>query len=259
MFNKFLNGAVDKKMYLQLLKTLLLICNVVSIFIYGFLHLIFFDFPFEPMHEALTLLKLFSVASCFALVVTLALFIVDAIDILFRRSQRIAIPLYVKPLSLAVIALIIVLSACNGQTFVAKGVKKDFNTGVVSSYTNMEPEKIILVMNNEVINHTDIPLGENFLLVNDNIKGMKVREGKVSVGCALTISDQQGNALLQEKDLFAGNDLFNEKEATMLKCTINTGAPMKWEEKYNVAVTFWDKYGTGRIENKFTIKCIDIP
>jgi len=45
----------------------------------------------------------------------------------------------------------------------------------------------------------------------------------------------------------------------MLKCTVSTGESMKWEEKYNVAVNFWDKNGNGKIENKVTIRMIDLP
>ncbi len=258
MFNKFSSGTVDTKMYFTLLKMLLVICNGASLFIYGFLHFIFFDFPFETKNEALILVKLISVASAFAAIACLVLIIADGIDAFIKRKQQVVIPAYVKPLTLTIIALIIVLSACNTPV-VSKGIKKDFNTGVTSSYNNMEPGKVMLVMNDEVLNHTDIPLGESFLLVNDNIKGMTVKDGKVSVGCSLSITDDKGNAVLQEKDLFAGNDLFNEKDARMLKCTVNTGAPMKWEEKYSVAVTFWDKYGEGKIENKFAIRCIDIP
>jgi hypothetical protein len=86
-----------------------------------------------------------------------------------------------------------------------------------------------------------------------------VKEGKVSIGCSLKITDQKGNILLQEKDLFEGHDLFNEKDASYLKCTVSTGKPMEWEEKYDVAVVFWDKYGDGKIENKVSIRCIDIP
>jgi len=114
-------------------------------------------------------------------------------------------------------------------------------------------------MNNEVLNHTDIPLGESFLLVNDGIKGMQVKNVKVTIGCSLQITDSIGKILLSEKDLFAGHDIFDEKDAKMLKCTVSTGESMKWEEKYNVAVNFWDKNGNGKIENKVTIRMIDLP
>ena len=176
-------------------------------------------------------------------------------DSSLQYQKEIIFPSYVK--AIFVVVLIVFLNACNPQASI--GVKKDFNTGLSSSYINMEPEKVFLVMNNEVLNHTDIPIGESFLIVNDGIKGMEVKNGKVTLGCSLQIKDSSGKVLLDEKDLFTGHDTFEEKDARMLKCTVNTGEPMKWEEKYNVTVNFWDKNGTGRIENKVTIRIIDIP
>ena len=258
MLNNFMTGSLNAKAHWQLCKMLLLACNTSSLFIYGFLHFIFFDFPFEPANEALILIKLVSVASAFAMGISLLLLLIEVADLALRkRHQWIAIP--VKAIAVAGVVLIIILSGCSGQIAFSKGVKKDLTTGLTSSYSNMEPEKVLLVMNDEVLNHTDIPLGESFLLINEKVKGMKVKEGKVSVGCSLKITDKKGNILLQEKDLFAGHDLFNEKDASYLKCTVSTGKPMEWEEKYDVAVVFWDKYGDGKIENNVSIRCIDIP
>jgi hypothetical protein len=64
---------------------------------------------------------------------------------------------------------------------------------------------------------------------------------------------------LEEKDLFAGNDVFRKDSATRLKCSISTGKPMEWEKNYNIQVVFWDKYGSGKIVNECTIRSIDIP
>ena len=139
------------------------------------------------------------------------------------------------------------------------GVKKDLTTGLVTSYKGIEPEKAILVMNDEVINHTDIPIGEKFIVINDGIDGLVIKNDKVKVGCYLLIADKSGNILLEEKDLFAGKDEFSPKDARMLKCTVSTGEPMKWEENYKVVVSFWDKQGKGRIENTVRIKMIDLP
>jgi len=58
--------------------------------------------------------------------------------------------------------------------------KKDFNTGLTTTYSG---EKVFIVMNDEVIGHTDIPLGEKFTIINDKLKGLKEKDGKVSVGC----------------------------------------------------------------------------
>ena len=139
------------------------------------------------------------------------------------------------------------------------GVKKDLATGLVTSYKEIEPGKAILVMNDEVINHTDIPIGEKFVVINDGVDGLVIKNDKVKVGCYLKIADESGNVLLEEKDLFAGNDEFSPKDARLLKCTVSTGEPMKWEENYKVLVSFWDKQGKGRIDNTVTIKMIDLP
>jgi hypothetical protein len=153
--------------------------------------------------------------------------------------------------------LTMLIVSCGGKRIA--GVTKDLNTGLTAQYSNMQPKSIFLVMNNEVLGHTDIPLGERFVLVNDEIDGMIEKNGNVSAGCSLRISDEKGTILLEEKDLFAGNDVFKRDSATRLKCTISTGKPMEWEKNYNIQVVFWDKYGTGKIINECTIRSIDIP
>jgi hypothetical protein len=158
---------------------------------------------------------------------------------------------------LACLFLLLFITACSGKK--SAGVKKDFNTGLTSTYSNMEPGSVLLMMNNEVLNHTDIPIGESFVLINENVTGMTVKEGKVSAGCSLRISDESGRVLLEQKDLFAGADVFAKEDATRLKCTVNTGSPMEWEKKYKIQVVFWDKYGDGKIVNECTIRSIDVP
>lgn len=258
MFYNFIYGTPNAKMYWQMSRMLLVICNTAGIFIYGFLHFLFFDFPFETINELKIVAKIIATASCFALSVSLLVLLCDAAEVLVRSKKAKLAPMLTKTLSAAAVLLVIFLLSCNGP-IISAGIKKDFNTGMSSSYTGMEPAKVFLVMNGEELSHTDIPLGESFLLINDGINGIVVKDGKVKVGCSLSITDQQGKVLLDEKDLFAGHDEFAEKDAKMLKCTVSTGEPMKWEEKYNVAVTFWDKNGTGKIENKVTIRSIDIP
>ena len=152
--------------------------------------------------------------------------------------------------------MIMIIYSCDHKVV---GVKKDMKTGLVTSYKDIEPANVLLVMNDEVLNHTDIPIGEKFIVINDGVSGLITKNGKVKVGCYLKIADQAGNILLEEKDLFGNSDEFLPKDARMLKCTVTTGEPMKWEENYVVSVSFWDKQGKGRIDNKVTIKAIDIP
>jgi hypothetical protein len=150
------------------------------------------------------------------------------------------------------------LLACNGQPLV--GVNKDLSTGMVTTYSKLKPEETILVMNEEKLGHTQIPLGEKFVVINNKVKGLVVKENKVSIGCSLIISDTNGKELMHEEDLFKDNGgIYNEKDAEYLRCTVSTGKPMEYDKTYNVAVKFWDKYGSGSIENKFSIEIIDLP
>jgi hypothetical protein len=114
-------------------------------------------------------------------------------------------------------------------------------------------------MNEERLTHHDIPIGESFAIINQNVSGMKVKDGKISLGCALVIADSAGNKLLEEADLFASSASLDESAAPYLQCIVNTGEPIEWERHYTVKATFWDKYGDGKIVNSVIIRAIDIP
>lgn len=162
-----------------------------------------------------------------------------------------------RPALLLIVLCSLLLFACNGQ--VVTGVNKDLGTGLTTSYTGIKPARSMLVMNDEVLNHNDIPIGESFQLINDQVDGLVEKDGKVSVGCSLRITDKNGKVIMDQPDLFKSKDVFEKKDARMLRCTISTGEPMEWEELYDVKVVFWDKFGTGKIENTVTIRMIDIP
>lgn len=142
---------------------------------------------------------------------------------------------------------------------VVQGTVNHPATGMTATYRNMEAEEIKLVMNDEVLGHTDIPLGEKFYIINEGVKGLIDKEGMVSIGCSLQITDEQGNVIMDEPDLFSGNDIFKKEEATFLRCAVSTGRPMETEYYYTVRAKFWDKYGDGFIANTVRIRAIDIP
>lgn len=239
------------------LKVTFIFGAALSLSVYCWLRIIFFEVPFSVREDLPILLKVVTTGWIMAIGLKLSFYtLLGLIQLIkvprqFPPAARKAVLL---PVTIAVVSF--VLYAC--QQTVA-GVKKDFTTGLTSSYKNMEPEEVQLMMNDEVLQHTDIPIGEQFLIINKNVKGLTVRDGKVSVGCALTITDKTGKKLLDAADLFAGRDVFNKNDASVLKCTVSTGEPMEWEEKYDVVASFWDKYGDGNIVNKVTIRMIDIP
>ena len=170
-------------------------------------------------------------------------------------------------LSKCVMPLVIIsMVACHSSQTETKngvatieGMKVDSSTGLTAKYTGIEPGKIFLMMNGEVLNHTDIPIGDSFTIVNQNPKGFVVKFGNISLGCSLLIEDSTGKKILSKPDLFSKNNLIDEANATLLTCNVPTNDSMKWEERYKVTVVFWDKYGNGKIENTVTFRSIDIP
>jgi hypothetical protein len=84
---------------------------------------------------------------------------------------------------LEAISLLLMIMIIYGCDHKIAGIKKDMTTGLVTSYKDMEPAKVLLVMNDEVLNHTDIPIGEKFIVINDGVSGLVAKNGKVKVGC----------------------------------------------------------------------------
>ena len=155
---------------------------------------------------------------------------------------------------ISILSVSLFVISCGSQ---GTGINKNLNTGMTTKWSGIKPENSKMVMNGEELNHNDIPIGESFEIINEGVVGLTIKDNKVSVGCSLEISDSGGHVLLSEPDLFEGKNEFDNVD--FLRCRVNTGEPMKWEEKYKVKVIFTDKYGKGRIENDVTIRAIDIP
>jgi hypothetical protein len=258
LMNKQIFGLIGQKFIrnLYILKALLFFCNIAAITIYILVRALFHDYNIQMGEDVSIFSKTILIGTILGSSLFTIYFLTEVADVLL--SNKISFVLPGKILAGAVVVfLFISLASCSTQ--ISAGIKKDFTTGLTAKYHNVEPGKVMLVMNGEVLNHTDIPLGESFVLVNDNVKGLKEKDGKVNVGCSLVIKDKNGKELLNEPDLLNGDAGLFGKDITYLKCAISTGAPMEWEETYAVNVTFWDKNGNGKIENNVSIRAIDMP
>jgi len=252
----------------KLLKSIFAFSQLLSLMVHGLVRLLFYQFPISFAEELWLLVKMF----LFGAYTAAGLYAGLALHGLLKKFAGAIKSVFSSPLRQALVLLLVgsvVFTSCESQSMeVTKniggkkttvGVKKDNTTGLHATYKNLEPETIRLVMNGETLNHSDIPLGESFVIRNENVKGLVAREGKVSIGCTLRIIDSAGKVLLQEEDLFKEKDVFDAMDATYLKCTVTTGQPMASEEMYTVQATFWDKYGDGRIANEVVIRSIDMP
>ncbi|MEP7263179.1 MAG: hypothetical protein ABI772_01705 [Bacteroidota bacterium] len=161
---------------------------------------------------------------------------------------------YQKYFIVSILALVI--AGCSRVPEI--GIIKDLN-GITTTYSNIKPEEVYKKMNGENFNHNQIPLGESFEVINNSIHGLTEKDGNVSIGCSLKIKDKKGNVLLNEEDLFKENAVYAKDSLNLLRCTVSTGSPMQYDEKYDVEIKYWDKFGDGTLENKMEIEMIDLP
>jgi len=239
---------------LRVFKRLGIVTNTTSVLIYLFVRVMVADYNFDPVSELVTLFKIALIGTAAALVLylgySLTVFCEKKME--QKKSSR-------SPLKLLALAVICLSASIAGNAQSITGIKKDAATGLTANYKDIEPEEALLVMNGEVLGHTDIPLGESFILINKGVTGFQEKNGKVSIGCSLLITDMQGRVILRNADLFRTKGLYEKKDLNYLKCIINTGRPMSWDRKYRIEVVFWDKFGTGKITNKVIVHMIDLP
>ena len=232
-----------------------LFISITATVLYFLIRILFAGYDISLAEDMTNLLQTLGTAVMISIAVFLLYLAVETADILMQ--QKIRLKWSYAGIAAALISIVVFIVSCSNRKI--SGIKKDLSTGLTTQYHGLDIQSCTLVMNNEIIHHTDIPLGESFDLVNSGVSGFTVNDGKVQAGCALTITGKNGDTILQDKDLFKNKGSFSEKDAQTLRCSISTGAPMKWDESYNVSVAFWDKLGDGRIENMLTIHTIDIP
>lgn len=240
-----------------LVKPVMYLGTFLSVCVYAWVRLLFHELPFNFLEEILLIVRiLFAGWALAALTIggfQALVFVIEKPAATWRAMSRVK---WQAARTLALILAVSLLFACSG---VSVSIKKDFNTGMVTTSRGMQTSNTRMMMNDETLSEAAIPMGESFFIVNEGINGLTVKDNKVSVGCSLQITDKSGKVLLSEADLFKGNDTFDKDKASYLRCIVNTGSPMEKNEKYNVSVVFTDKYGKGSVDNKVTIKMVEAP
>jgi hypothetical protein len=65
----------------------------------------------------------------------------------------------------------------------------------------------------------------------------------------LTVTGEQGEAIVNEADLFAQTEGYSPEDASALRGTVTVGKPMKSGDKYHMKMRIWDK---NKAENELT-------
>ena len=183
LFSKKLNKAD----HLKILKVLLIFSNSIAILLYAFLRILFYNTPITATDDITAVCETFVIGSLSASALyTLLVFVEIAGQLLTQKKSN----LY-PALKYAYAALFIMLlfypAACKPQ--LAAGIMKDGNVGMITIDKVIEPAKTLLVMNNEILNHIDISPGNQYSLINDDVKRLMEKNGKIYAGCGLVITN----------------------------------------------------------------------
>lgn len=137
------------------------------------------------------------------------------------------------------LSLSLLISSCQ----FSKGVKKDLNTGLSTSYNGFTLKDIYLAdENGKRLNDNIIPMGSKVLVIATGVDYFSEKERKVFPGCSIVLIDKNKKEILNLPDAFAGmKDGLPSEEAKTLQAQLNTGNPMSIGETYHLNVRFFDK------------------
>ena len=145
--------------------------------------------------------------------------------------------------SLLLLSLLFAITSCQ----FSKGVKKDLNTGLATSYNGFAIDDIYLGdASGNRLGDNKIRLGSTIGITAVGVDNYEEKDGKVHPGCTIILTDKNKKELLNLPDAFGDQSGgMDPKQATTLTATLNTGNPMVIGETYHLRVRFFDKNKKG--------------
>lgn len=109
------------------------------------------------------------------------------------------------------------------------GAKFDSSTELQTGFSVFAVKDIYIINgNDEKISGSEIALNTKFSIVYEGVKNYTLKDGKAFPSLSLQVSDDNGNIVMSETDLFASYvDGVSEADASVLRATITVGSPMK--------------------------------
>jgi hypothetical protein len=152
-----------------------------------------------------------------------------------------------KKLTLFVFAIVLAVAmSCNFSA----GVKKDFGTSLSFEYNGFGITEVVFVgPDNERASDNEVALNTQVAIVAQWLTNYELKDGKAFPGLELVVKDKQGNAVINEADLFSQSDGYTPEDASAIRGTITIGTPMESGQSYDVTMRVWDK---NKPENELT-------
>ncbi len=145
-----------------------------------------------------------------------------------------------KQITYLLLIVSIMFYGCSGSF--SKGTKKDMTTGLSTNYNGFSIADVYMAdSDGNRLQNNEIKLGSSFMVVVTGVENYQQKDNNVFPGCQIILTDKNKKELLNLPDAFADQQGLAPSEASTLKATLNTGAPMVSGETYNVSIRFFDK------------------
>lgn len=141
------------------------------------------------------------------------------------------------------------LTACNGDFNFSKGTKKDLVTGLSTSWSGLSVDDAYLMdtIKKEKISDNKVTMQQKIAITLTGVGNFKEIDGKVKPGMDILVTDEQGNAVIEAKDLF--KESYTKEQTQTLEATLTIGDPMQSGKKYQMKARIYDKNGEGTIDS----------
>ncbi|MBN8653726.1 MAG: hypothetical protein J0L67_20015 [Cytophagales bacterium] len=140
----------------------------------------------------------------------------------------------------------------------SKGVKADLMTGAKTSYNGFAVENVYVVdAEDNQLGDNEVPIDSKFSIVFEGIENYTLKDGKAFPGLAMEVTDEAGNFILNEADMFSTNaEGFEPETASVLRGTVIIGEPMEAGKTYQCKIRVFDKNSESEIVTtmKFEVK-----
>ncbi|MFT4203652.1 MAG: hypothetical protein QM610_07010 [Chitinophagaceae bacterium] len=124
------------------------------------------------------------------------------------------------------------------------GNHKDLRSGLSFSYNGFRVQDVFLTDSGSTTKRTDnsVAMNTRVDILVKGISGYTPKDGKVLPGMSVTVTDTQGNNILNAEDVLAQINPAPEEDASALQSYVAIGEPMKPGNTYHIKVHVWDKY-----------------
>ena len=137
------------------------------------------------------------------------------------------------------------------------GLVKDSDGGLSIESNGLSIDDAYLSSYGQRFNSDQLQFQTKVNLNLDGVKGYSIKDNQAFIGCSMQVFDKDGKAILNEEDLFPGENGLERNVAGNLFLTLIVGTPMQLGDSYLWKVKLWDKIGNGEVKTELKFKIVE--